>query len=182
MFSELSLFLFGSGLALFIALLGWSDQIRSTTRETRDLEKRFLEQHGIHVSELAPVIRPKNPNEQLEALTKLITRDKIKTRSAAQALPLFQQWNEKLTTLEKYYSIKYDLTIVLTICLFVAGIVSLLITPWSRLVIFGYSLHPEIAVLLIPMSVLVVIMAIIIIADFKEKAFHRLLQSLLDKV
>ena len=27
-FSELPLFLFGSGLALFVALLGWSDQIR----------------------------------------------------------------------------------------------------------------------------------------------------------
>ena len=65
------LFLFASALGLFVALLGWSDQIRGINKDTKELEARFLAETGSEKRDFLCVVKPKLPGEQLAALAKL---------------------------------------------------------------------------------------------------------------
>ena len=78
-FSELTLFLFGSGFALFIALLGWSDRIRGIDKDTREMERLFMEDSGIHKRQFRCIVKPESPDQELEVLTELVNAGKIKT-------------------------------------------------------------------------------------------------------
>lgn len=182
MFSELTLFLFGSGLAFFIALLGWSEQIRSTGKETREVEAKFLQKHKIEKSELLRIVRATNPEEQLEALTQLMTSGKLKTVPDVEVLGMFERWNRMLSKLEKYYTYKYDLTIVLTICMFLSGIGSLFTHPQDRLSLLCVVAPVELLLLLVPVALIAAILVIVILANAEERSFRGLLVSISDRV
>ena len=126
-FSQLALFLFASGLAVFVALLGWSDQIRGIDKETRELENRFLEKTGIEKRDFLRVVKPESADQQLEALTEIVNAGRLKTKAAVDFLRAFTKRTERSpwSQIERLSVWKYNLTIALTIALFVSGIVSL---------------------------------------------------------
>ena len=72
MIGDITTFLFGSAVALFIALLGWSEQIRTPHKETKELEQKFMEKKGITWDDLRATIRESTAAKKITAYTNLI--------------------------------------------------------------------------------------------------------------
>jgi len=122
--SDVTLFLLGGGLALLVALLAWGEQIRKIAKDTRDLERNFMQSRGLTRAEFLPILKPKTPTDQLVALTQLMNSGKLKTAPEVEVLACFQQWSALAGRLARLFSLKYWLTIALTVALFIGGGIS----------------------------------------------------------
>lgn len=181
-FSELTLFLFGSGVALFVALLGWSDQIRGINKDTREIEKRFLETTKINRTVFLSVVKPTSPDDQLAALTEILVSGKAQNVAAVEVLKIFQTWHRKWAVMEALALWKYRLAVVLTYSLFAAGLLSLLVNPHQVLLLRHLQVRALLLILVVPMAGFLAILTIIAVANYKEFYFHELLNSLSEKV
>lgn len=183
-FSELTLFLFASGLALFVALLGWSDQIRAIDKDTKEMESSFLEDTGMKKRDFLRIIKPESADQQLEALTEMVNAGKFKTRDSVQLLHKFTkwqcEWSKGWPYLERLTAWKYNLTITLTVALLIAGTVSLFTTPTEKLRLCGVHVRIEMLVLMVPMTIVAILLVIIICIAKREKALRALLNSMAD--
>jgi hypothetical protein len=182
-FSQLALFLFASGLGLFIALLGWSDQIRGIDKDTKELEDRFLKKTRMKKHDFLKVTKSESPYDQFVALTQNVSAGKIKSEEDAQvlsdfAIELRSQW----AAIERLSTLKYYLTIALTIGLFVAGVLSLFTTPAHRTPLYVVSVRSEMALVVVPVMLIGLLLVIIIYGSRQEKALRSLLNSISDKV
>jgi hypothetical protein len=181
-FSQLTLFLFGAGLALFIALLGWSDQIRGIDRDTKELEDRFLARTQINKQDFRDIVKPKSPDEQLRALTQVMTSGRINTNDSAELLRTFHTWNGQWLAIERLSAWKYNLTMSLTITLFLAGVVSLFTNPTQKIPIVFGAVRTEMLLLTIPIILIGTLLLLIICSARREKRLRELLESMSDKV
>lgn len=181
-FSELTLFLFGSGVALFVALLGWSDQIRGINKDTREIEKRFLETTKINRTVFLSVVKPASPDDQLAALTEILVSGKAQNVAAVEVLKIFQTWHRKWAAMEALALWKYRLAVALTYSLFVAGLLSLLVNPHAVISLCHFQVRALLLTLVVPMAGFLAILTIIAVANYKEFYFHELLNSLSEKV
>lgn len=168
--SQLTLFLFASGLALFIALLGWSDQIRGISRDIREVEHRFLKDIGIDERDFLRIVRPESADEQLEAFTQAANDAQIKTKASAEILDTFAAYTSQRSGIELLHAWKYNLTMTLAISLFVAGIASLFTTATEQVRLVG-SMRAEMVLLILPMALIGLLLIIIIFSVRREKAF-----------
>lgn len=146
------------------------------------LERRFLEERGLQPSDLAPVIRPASPDDQLEALTHLMNTGRLRRRHHVEALPLFQKWSEMQVDLEGYYSTRFYLGVLLAITLFMAGASALTVSADEVLLLGRFEVVGEIAIGFPPAAVVAMIILITVVISRKERAFQKLLQVLSDKV
>ena len=181
-FSQLTLFLFGSGLALFVALLGWSDQIRGINKDTKDLESKFLENTKIRKDDFLAVVKVTAPAEQLHAIANLMGSERLTTVSSVELLSLFKKWNEQWGDLERLSSRKYDLTIALTVSLFLAGVASLFTNAKSHVRIWDLCARTEVLLLAVPMLFVAALIRIMILASKRERRFKDLLNEIEEKV
>ncbi len=179
-FSELTLFLFASGLAILVALLGWSDQIRGIDTDTKDLERRFLEDTGINKQDFLCIVKPRSPDEQLAALTQVA--EKLETGDMVVLLRTFKEWNVEWSQLERLSVWKYDLMVALTLVLFIAGIASLFSRPSQSIQLYFMTMRSEMLILLLPMAIIGLLLAIIIYSARREKRLRALLSSIADMV
>jgi len=181
-FSGLTLFLFASALGLFVALLGWSDQIRGINKDTKELEARFLAETGIEKRDFLCVVKPKLPGEQLAALAKLMNSGSIQSHVKVDLLSAFKAWNKEWSQLERLSVRKYNLAVALTMAFFLAGIISLFTHPGGQVRLHFFSVRSEMLVLTLPMVFVVVLLGIIIYGSRRENALRALLDSIADKV
>lgn len=162
-FSDLTLFLLGSGFAIFVALLGWSDQIRGLAKETRELQSEFLRRHGLSRVELQPVLEAATPEEQLQCFTRLMPR--LSSASGVRLLPLLRDWHRQAKFLEKIQSWKYYLTVGLSFAFFCTG----------GLAAFQVS---EVWLILIPATLIFFLFCLILAANVAEQALHQTLNKM----
>jgi hypothetical protein len=181
-FSELTLFLFASALALFVALLGWSDQIRGINRDTKELEARFLAETGIDRRDFLSVVRPKVQGEQLAALAKLLRDGRIQSKTKIDLLPAFKSWYCEWSKLERVSGLKYGLAITLTIAFFLAGLTSLFTHAADRIRLHHLAVRSEMLVLTLPLALVAILIVIIIYESKRERALRAYLDSLADEV
>ena|SRR6266404_4083668 len=180
-FSQLTLFLLASGLALFIALLGWSDQIRGIDQDTRDLEQRFLKKTSINKRNFLDIVKSKSPDDRLIALTQAVNDGKITTKVSVEVLQAFTTYVSQWSRLERLSALKYNMTIALTIALFVAGTASLFTNPTQQIQIV-ISFRVEMIILILPMTLIGLLLILIICSARQEKALRSLLNSMSDRV
>jgi hypothetical protein len=181
-FSELTLFLFASALGLFIALLGWSDQIRGINRDTKELEARFLIETGIDRRDFLSVVRPKVQGEQLAALTNLLRTGRIQSKTKVDLLPAFKSWHCEWSKLERVSGLKYGLSIALTIAFFLAGLASLFTHPADRVRLHHFAVRSEMLVLTLPLALVAILIGIIIYESKRERTLRAYLDSLADEL
>ncbi len=181
-FSELTFFLFASALALFVALLGWSDQIRGIDKDTKELETRFLKETGIEKRDFLCIVKPKIAGQQLSVLTRLLSSGKIQSHVKADLLTAFKGWYKQWSRLEELSAWKYNLTVTLTITLFVAGGISLFTRPDDYIRVYYLSVRSEMLVLIIPMLFVLALLIIIIYGSRLENSLRAILDSIADEV
>jgi aryl carrier-like protein len=167
-FSDITLFLFGSGFAVFVALLGWSDQIRGLTRETYELQSEFLKTTNLTKTELLPVLRASTADEQLHAFTGLMQTNKLGA-DGVRLLPLLRNWRRHHGRLEQIQSWKYGLTVALSLTFFVCG----------GLVMAGC---PDWIAALCPALVLMSLFVLIIVANVFERRLHSTLTQMMERI
>jgi len=181
-FSQLTLFLFGGGLALFIALLAWSDQIRGIDQDIRDLENRFLERTGIEKQTFLRIVKPKSPDDRGEALLEVVSAGRIKNQNSAEVLGIFTKWNKQWLWIERLSAGKYYMTIALTIGLFLVGIASLHTSPLQQILILSIQCRVEMLILILPATLVAMLLVIIIFIAERENALRSFLKSVSDMV
>ncbi|HJX84249.1 MAG TPA: hypothetical protein VJ723_07900 [Candidatus Angelobacter sp.] len=163
-----------------VALLGWSDQIRGIDTDTKDLERRFLEDTGINKQDFLCIVKPRSPDEQLAALTQVA--EKLETGDMVVLLRTFKEWNVEWSQLERLSVWKYDLMVALTLVLFIAGIASLFSRPSQSIQLYFMTMRSEMLILLLPMAIIGLLLAIIIYSARREKRLRALLSSIADMV
>lgn len=182
LFSQLTLFLFGSGIAFFIALLAWSDQIRGIDQDIRGLEARFLESTGIEKQTFLRIVKPKSADDRGEALLEVVSGGRIKNKTGAELLQIFTKWHKQWSWLEILAGTKYYVTIALTALLFLMGFVSLYTNPGMNFVIFSSPRTVEKLILIPPGLLIGLLLIIIICIAEREHALRSLLKSVSDMV
>jgi hypothetical protein len=180
--SQLTLFLFGGGLAIFIALLAWSDQIRGIDKDTKELEQRFLEHTGIEKRHFLRIVKPESPDDRGLALTEVLTAGRIKSRDSAEVLRIFTTWNREWSRIVCLSAWKYYLTITLALVFFLAGIGSLFTDPTRQVPLIFITARVEMVILVIPAIVVASLLVILVCIAVRENALRSLLNSVSDMV
>lgn len=165
-----------------MALLGWSDAIRGIDRDTKELERRFLDDSGVDKRDFLVVIKTTNPDKQLDALTNVMTSGKLNSEEQVAVLSTFKKWQKKRLALERLTSRKYSLTVALTLTLFGAGIASLFTTSSQIVNLHLFSMRVELLILVFPLSLILILMGMIVHSDRRERALRELLNSIADMV
>lgn len=181
-FSELTLFLFASGVALFVALAGWSDQIRGIDKDTRELERTFLAGTGVSKKSFLSVVKAASPDDELTALTAVMAGGTLQNVDSIRLLGIFKNWHKDWKHLESVADVKYTLTVALTFSFFLSGLISLFTSPRQQFVVRGFVVRDELLLLLCPVILMTVILGIVIYSGFKEKALRSLLTKMTDMV
>lgn len=169
-FSELTLFLFGSGVALFVGLLAWSDQIKGMDKDTRELESNFLSVTKLDKKQFLSVVKAPTPQAELKALTEVWRTNLLVKPNYVSLLGIFKDWYREWNHLQRVSSYRYNLTIALTITFFSSGILSLHSNP-NRCLAFGhFFVREELLILLCPSLIMCILMGMMIYSTSKEKA------------
>jgi len=180
--SQTSLFLFGSGVAFFIALLAWSDQIRGINQEIRELEKRFMESTGIEKRTFLNIVKSESPDDRGLALLEVVSSGRIKNKDSAELLQIFTTWNKQWSSIESLSIWKYYMTISLTISLFVVGFLSLIVSPSQQNSFFSTQGRIDVSLMIPPALLVASILVIIICIAKRETELRSLLKSVSDMV
>jgi hypothetical protein len=171
--SDAAAFLLGSGLALLIALLAWGEQIRAITRDTRDLERDFLDATDLSRAQLSALLQAKNDDERLHAFTNLMASGKLTTAPQVEILPLFERWRFLGDKLRRLQSWKYWLTVSLTLVFLATG------TTVAYTHAKGVSLS---LIMAVPAILVGLILVTIISAGRVEQRLNALLMQMSEKV
>jgi hypothetical protein len=170
-------------LALFIALLGWSDQIRGFDNDTKELEQRFLGKTRIKKRDFLDIVRPKSPDDQLAAFARVDSEGRVDNEETIEVLRTFaEKLHQPWSRVERLSSWKYKLTIALTIILFLTGIISLFTNPAQQVPLHVVSVRSEVIILILPVLLIGLLLVIIIRSARWERDVRSILQSMADKV
>ena len=167
-FSQLTVLLLASAVALFIALLAWSDQIKGIDKDIRDLETKFQDRTGIERQVFVRIVEPISADDRGAALLEVMTNNRIQVKVQADVLKICTRWHKQWKSITALSAWKYYLTIGLTFTLFVCGAISVFM---STMLLLAFP-----AVLVASLFVI-----LICIAE-RERSLRSLLKSVSDKV
>jgi hypothetical protein len=187
---ELPLFLFAGGLALFVALMGWSDQIRNPQRDVRELEIEFRKKTNIKNKDLNPIIKNFYQDKEnidasffgeIKSITKLLVGGKLKGEENVKLLENFKTANGYVDKMEGLYRWKYRGVIFLTFLFFVGGMV-LLLLPTYAISLECVSIDYSIILVSIPVIVIFILIFFAIRVSVLEDKFKSILKELLNNL
>lgn len=173
----------GTGIALLLALIGWSEQIRSLHRETLEAEKEFSKKRNMEWSHVRKIIRGTAPaKEKILALNKLLREKSVKRIEDIQIINQFYELDKKRIELDKLSNVKYRLILALTFLFFTAGIINYFIESCIRLKILGLHIPlefiPIMACILFSMGIL----CFVIYLNNNDREYRKEFVDLLEKI
>jgi len=119
--------LLASGFALLVVLLGWSNQITSKSKETKELEAEFLEKANLKDKEYKSIIDQGGATKN--SLTSLVgfLYDKNRDKDDIEILNAIKDVKKGLVDIDRKYRWRFWLLIFTTGFLFITGIEALFI-------------------------------------------------------
>jgi len=179
---EINSFLFGTGVALFLALLAWGDMIRKPRNSVSELEKSYIEQlkeKGKTKQQILPIIRPPSEYSFSEQMSSLIDLwdNKVKGKEL-QLRTDFKKLYVQKKNIEGFYSFRYYAVIIFTVVCFAMGILSSVLGSVD--LFKGISL--DVVSIGIFLFVIHIILANLIIAYQMENKFVKDLYKTFDKL
>jgi hypothetical protein len=133
-------FLLGAGLGLLIVLLGWSEQITSKRKDTKELENEFLGKAKFKSEKYKEIISKGGATKK--SFSNLVDFLYAKDRKD-EDIEIFEDMKQikaDLKTLDRKYSWRFWVLLVMTACLFVSGGVNLYWPTISKKWILGPNL------------------------------------------
>lgn len=175
---DLSLLLLGSGFALYVALLAWSDQIQSLRRDTRELQSKFVTATKIDGHRFIDFLETKDPDRQIELLNVLLQSAELNKPANAEVVGQFLRWDAASTELARLSLWKYRLTVCLTLYLLVAGVIGVVTS------LLHWPLSPEADMWLAAGAALLIFLGVGVVIHWnaRERAFHDLVGAISAKV
>ena len=176
-------FFLGIGITLFIALLGWSDQIRTPQKESKQLEKEFMERHGIDWEDLRYLVREGNkvtPTKRVKSLMSLMEKRQLESNGIVNHFDVLKNIDKSKEKIEKINMLKYEHTIYLTILSFVFGIGSMI----TNLVFRGALIEYVVDIIFIVVVVMFVfsICSKMLIVNKEDEFFRKSIKMVSDEV
>lgn len=125
---DVSGFLLASGFALLVVLLGWSKEITTKSKETKDLEIEFLKKANIRSAEYKSIIdKAGSTKESFNMLVEFLYSKK-REEVDIEIFEKIRQVRKEITDLDKLYNWRFWLLLITTAFLFVTGTRSLFLT------------------------------------------------------
>lgn len=176
-------FLIGAGLAFLVALLGWSEQIRSLRKDTIEAEKEFSKKRNIEWHHVRKIIRINgSASKKLLSLNKLLREKALSEIGDVEIIDGFCTLEEKRHELENLYKTKYILILILTFLFFISGLVNCCIGSCSKIKIFGLKFSTEFVPVFICVFFCIGILCFIINLYNIESKYREKFLDLLDKL
>lgn len=113
-------FLLASGFALLVVLVGWSNQITSRSKETRDLEQEFIAKAKMKRKDYKDIINKKSAEKSIYALVDFLYSNR--EESEIEAFDKITKIRKNLPILNKKYSNRFWILLITSISLIISGI------------------------------------------------------------
>jgi len=137
-------FLIGTGIALLLALLGWSEQIKSWHKDTMETEKAFCEERNINWSQIRQLIRTDAPAvKKLKVLGNLLKIEALTNIQDVNLIGEFMNLDKKRSKLEDLYKIKYKLVLIMTFLFLLSGIINYFVDERCKIETFIINIPTE---------------------------------------
>jgi len=117
-------FLFASGFALMVVLLGWASQITSKSKETRELEADFLEKAKVKRPDYKRIINKAGSTEDSFFALVDFLYAKERKKEDIEIFEKIKVVKSDLEKLDKKYSWRFWVLIWMSISFFITGIIA----------------------------------------------------------
>lgn len=130
-------FLFATGFALLVLLLGWADQITSKSKETQELEDKFLEVTKLKRDDYKKMVREGGTTENsfIAAVDFLYTAEE----KNVDVYNKINKIKDDLKKLDAIYGHRFWILLSMSAMLFISGIIAFFLEPSRKL----WSLFPN---------------------------------------
>jgi hypothetical protein len=137
-------FLIGTGIALLMVLIGWSEQIGNLHKDTMEVEKEFSNDRKVKWSKIRPLIRSNStPEQKLKALNIIVEESNFQDTKDIDIMGKLSELDEKRCQLESLYNIKYILILCLTSLFFISGTINYFISASCKTNLFWFEIPTE---------------------------------------
>lgn len=175
--------LFGSAIALLIALLAWSDQIRGLHKETLEAESTLLTVRGINWKIIKRLLRKKEePDVILAELNNMLNKGSSQNLNDLQIILNFRKLDHRLQYLELLNDLKYYLVIVLTALFFISGIILPNIKECSSFFIFKWKIFYSSLPLIVCMIFCGALLAFLVYLSIIERKYRIEFVSVMEEI
>lgn len=172
----------GSGLAILLGLLAWSDKIKSWHKETMEAEKEFCNKRKIDWNQIRELTRGESSEKKLLALSKLLNTKSIKDKKEVEIIDQFSSLSNKRDRLKKLYSVKYALVIILAFLFFISGTVNLFIESTNKLTILKFIFPAEYISICLCILYTLAVLFFIIYLNSKDSEYRNELINVAEKI
>lgn len=114
-------FLLASGFALLVVLVGWSNQITSRSKETRDLEQEFISKAKIKPKDYNDIVNKKSAEKSIHALVNFLYTKRAE--SEIEAFDKLTHIRKNIPMLDKKYSNRFWILLIASISLMLSGVI-----------------------------------------------------------
>ncbi|MBU2503539.1 MAG: DUF2207 domain-containing protein [Nanoarchaeota archaeon] len=120
-------FLLASGFALLVVMLGWASQITSKSKETKEIEREFLEKANLKSDKYKKIINEAGSTEDsFSALVDFLYSSK---KEDVEIFEKIKNIKEDLASLDRKYNYRFWILLIMSASLFLFGIVAFFIPP-----------------------------------------------------
>ena len=124
-------FLLASGFALLVVLLGWASQITSKSKETKELEGHFLAKAKLRRNDYRKMINEGGATE--DSFTAVVDFLYSSEEDNVVIFDKIKRVKEDLQSLDTKYNWRFWILLLMSISLFVSGIVAFFLIPADKL-------------------------------------------------
>ncbi len=113
-------FLLTAGFALLVVLVGWSNQITSRSKETRELEQEFIAKAKMKRTDYKDIVEKKSAEKSIHALVDFLYSKR--EESEIEAFDKITKIRKNLPMLDKKYSDRFWILLITSISLMGSGV------------------------------------------------------------
>jgi len=176
-------FLIGTGIALLLAIIAWSDQIRNLHKDTVEAEKYLFENRKLNWKYIRLLIRKKGTPEEILDAINIILKDKSDSEiKDIRLIYTFNELDNKRKRLERLYNKKYYLVFILTFLFFSSGIAELFIKSCNKIWILGLEIASELVPVFICILFSFAILIFVILLNRDEARYRDEFVKTMDEI
>lgn len=179
-------FLLGSGFAVIIALLSWSDRIKDLQRETHEIESEFAKERKTTLRKIRAIFSQQQEIsllERIDLLTSLFKRSSPETeiKITVEVVTSFQKLAKMWEKLENYLQWKFKLVVYIGYYLIISGSIAFFIPNQNHINLFGKQLLFDFLFVIPLILFSLFLLSFLLFINGKESAYRKELTETMEK-